>query len=200
LVIDVGRANNRRLVIAWALLIPICLSAIICGVAEVIRGRTGGGLGAVAFGVLVLVLGLVALLVRRRTFLPRQVVIEQAGIRWDDPKGRAWAVRWQELAAVAFTRLEPAVTGLETVRDRVLDAAVERTLGERVLVHLEMYPADPSFHGRRPDLAHLWKKDRLRLQLGFNAHQLPQLDAATRYFAPGRYLGVQPAQAVRRFR
>jgi hypothetical protein len=196
LVIDVRRANTRKLVIAWVLLTLIVLSVFICGVAEVVNGRTRDGLIALAIGGALLTLGLVGMLVRKRAFVPRALVIEQAGIRWEDPKGQAGAVRWQELAAVGLTRHERPSTGPPTLGELVVDGS----LGKPVLVHLELYPADPSFRQQRPELAYLWKKDRLRLQLGFNAHQLPQLDAALRYFQPGRYLGIQQTQAVRRFR
>jgi hypothetical protein len=171
------------------------LVATIGGAVEAVRGRVGG-LIAVAFGVACLSIGLIPVFHRKRVFRPRRLVIEQAGMRWDDPKGEPWAVRWQELAAVALSRHEPGNTGTEGVTDEVADAVVERALGDRVLLHLDLFPGDPGFHQRHPEMAYLWKKDRLRLPLGHNAPLLPQLDGAIRYFQPGRYLGVQRTQAV----
>jgi hypothetical protein len=177
-------------VIASAILIPLGLLAIVGGVVETVNGRFGG-LVALGFGLVFLGIGLVPVFNRKRAFRPRRLVIEQAGIRWDDPKGAPWAVGWQELAAVALGRHEAAQTGPDSVGEKVAGAAMNRALGERVLVRLDLFPADPGFHHRHPELAHLWIGDRLRLQLGHNAKLLPQMDAAIRYFQPGRYLGVQ---------
>lgn len=195
-VIPVSRANTRKLAIAWTLLALIVASALICGVAELVSGRTRDGVIALGIGTALLALSLVGLLVRRRASLPRTLAIEPAGIRWDNANGQTWAVPWQELAAVGLTRHERADDGPPTAGE----LAVDKALGKPVLVHLELYPADPGFRQRRPELARLWKQDRLRLQLGFNAHQLPQLDAALRYFQPGRYQGIRQTLAVRRFR
>jgi hypothetical protein len=127
---------------------------------------------------------------RRKAFRPRRLVIEQPGIRWDDPQGQPWAVPWHELAAVAISK-HGALEVDHSMNAKVSGAISDRVLGESVLVRLDMFPADPGFHQRHPEMAHLWTGDRLRLQLGHNVRLLPQMDAAIRYFQPGRYLGVQ---------
>jgi hypothetical protein len=190
MVFETGRADARRFVIASAVLITLGMIAVIGGAAETVNGRMGG-LIAVGFGVVFLGIGLVPVVNRKRAFRPRRLVIEQAGIRWDDPKGEPWAVRWQELAAVALNRHEAAEVGPDGLSDKVAGAIADRALGERVLVRLDLFPADPHFHQRHPEMAHLWTGDRLRLLLGHHARLLPQMDAAIRYFQPSRYLGVQ---------
>jgi hypothetical protein len=177
-------------VIASAIAISLGLLAIVGGVVETVNGRLGG-LIALGFGLALLGIGLVPVFNRRRAFRPRRLVIEQAGIRWDDPKGEPWAVGWQELAAVALGRHEAAQVGPEGLTEKVNGAIVNKTLGERVLVRLDLFPADPGFPQRHPEMGHLWIGDRLRLQLGHNARLLPQMDAAIRFFQPARYLGVQ---------
>jgi hypothetical protein len=177
-------------VIASAILIPLGLIAIVGGVVETVGGRLGG-LIALAFGLAFLGIGMVPVVNRRRAFRPRRLLIEQAGVRWDDPRGQPWAVRWQELAAVVIARREPASGGAEDLSGQVADAVADRVLGERVLVYLDLFPADPGFHRRHPELAHLSKGDRLRLPLGHNARMLPQMEAAIRHFQPSRFHGVQ---------
>jgi hypothetical protein len=189
-VIETGRADSRRFVVASIVLISLGLVATIGGAIETVNGRLGG-LIAVGFGVVFLLIGLVPVFNRKRAFRPRRLVIEQAGIRWDDPKGEPWSVRWQELAAVALCRHEAAEVGPDGLSDKVAGAVADRVLGERVLVRLELFPADRGFHQRHPEMAHLWTGDRLRLLLGHNLRLLPQMDAAIRYFQPSRYLGVQ---------
>jgi hypothetical protein len=189
-VIGIGKADARRFVAASAVALTLGLIATIGGAVETVNGRMGG-LIAAGFGVALLLVGLVPVFRRKRYFRPRQLVIEQAGIRWDDPKGEPWAVGWQELAAVALCRFEAAEVGPEGLTDKVAGTVGDRVLGERVLVRLELYPGDPGFGQRHPELGHLWTGDRLRLQLGHNVRLLPQMDAAIRYFQPSRYLGVQ---------
>jgi hypothetical protein len=189
-VIEVGRADARRFVIAAVVLITLGLVAIVGGAVEAFRGRMGG-LIAIAFGVVFLLIGLVPVFNRKRAFRPRRLIIEQAGIHWNDPKGEPWAVRWQELAGVALVRHEAAEAGPDGLSDQVSGAIADRVLGERVLVRLELFPADQSFFPRHPEMAHLWTGDRFRLQLGHNVRLLPRMDAAIRQFEPRRYLGVQ---------
>jgi hypothetical protein len=183
------------MIIASAIIIPLGLFATVGGVVATLGGRLGGII-ALVFGLACVGIGLVPVFNRRRAFRPRQLVIEQAGIRWDDPRGEPWAVRWQELAAVALCRHEPGSTGPESVTEQVNGAIVDKVLGERVLVRLELFPGDAGFHQRHPELAHLWTGDRLRLTLGHTLGMLSQMDAAIRHFQPARYLGVQRTQAV----
>lgn len=192
-VIEIGKADARRFVLASAIMMTLSLVAFVLGTLEVVGGRTGGGLVALAAGLVFLGIGLVPVFRRKRAFRPRRLVIEQAGIHWDDPMGEPWAVRWQELAAVALSRLSPADTGPEGLTDKINGTIVDRALGERGLVRLDLYPADAGFFPRHPEMAHLWTGDRLRLLLGNNIRLLPQLDAAIRFFQPSRYLGVQQA-------
>jgi hypothetical protein len=189
-VIETGRADSRRFVVASVVMLSLGLVATIGGAVEAAGGRMGG-LIAIGFGVAFLAIGLVPVVNRKRMFRPRRLVIEQAGIRWDDPKGEPWSVQWQELTAVALNRHEAAEVGPEGLTDKVAGAAADRVLGKRVLVRLDLFPADPGFAQRHPEMAHLWTGDRLRLQLGHNLRLLPQMDAAIRHFQPNRYAGVQ---------
>jgi hypothetical protein len=193
-VIDIGKSDSRRFVIASAVIIPLGAIAIIAGLAGAVEGGPGVAIAAVCIGGVFLLIGLLPILARKKAFRPRRLVIEQAGIRWDDPQGKPWAVRWQELAAVAISKHEALQVGPESVSDKVSGAITDRVLGERALVRLDLFPGDPGFHQRHPEMAHLWEKDRIRLPLGHNAGFLPLMDAAIRHFLPNRYLGVQQTE------
>jgi hypothetical protein len=190
LVIDVGKADAKRFVIGSVVSGAVGLVAIIAGLVGAVEGGVGVAIGAVCIGAVFLLIALLPVMARRKAFRPRRLVIEQPGIRWDDPQGIPWAVRWHELAAVSLSR-HGALELPETVSDKVSGAIVDRVAGERVLVRLHLFPADAGFHQRHPEMAPLWHQDRLRLPLGHNAALVPQMDAALRYFQPMRYRGVQ---------
>lgn len=190
-VIDVGKADSRRFVIGSVVSGALGLTAIIAGLAGAVEGGPGVAIAAVAIGAVFLLVGLLPLLARKQAFRPRRLVIEPAGIRWDDPRGSPWAVPWPELAAVSLTRHGALQVGPESVSDKVAGAMADRMVGERVVIRLDLVPADAGFHQRHPEMAHLWEEGRLRLRLGQNAALVPRIGAAMRQFQPALYRGVQ---------
>ena len=197
-VVDVGKTNGRKAIIGAVVAGAIGLMALIAGIAGAVDG--GGGAMAIAIVLGLLFLSLpVALVVRKdKVFRPHRLIFEPAGLRWDDPKGAPWAVPWSELAAVSISKHSAAQVGSESVQDKLVGAASDKILGERAHVRLDIYPADPSFAGRHPEMAHLWERQGVRngyrLPLGSNVKFIPLIANAMGRFAPGLYRGVNATE------
>jgi hypothetical protein len=192
-VIDVGKADAKRFVIASVVCGAIGLIAICAGLAGAVNGGIGTVITMVVIGAVFLLIAALPLLMRKKAFRPRRLVIEQPGIRWDDPQGQPWAVPWHELAAVAISK-HGALEVDHSMNAKVSGAISDRVLGESVLVRLDMFPADPGFHQRHPEMAHLWAQDRYRMPFGRSPALIPQIDAAIRHFQPMRYQGIQETE------
>ena len=197
-VVDVGRTNGRKAIIGAVVAGAIGLTALIAGIAGAVDGGGGAMAIAIVLGLLFLALP-VALVVRKdKVFRPHRLVFEPAGLRWDDPKGTPWAVPWSELAAVSISKHSAAQVGPESVQDKLVGAASDKILGERAHVRLDIYPADPSFAGRHPEMAHLWERQGVqngyRLPLGSNVKFIPVIAGAMGRFAPGIYRGVNATE------
>lgn len=159
------------------------------GVLGVAAGLTGGvsgspavAIAAVVFGAIMLLIALIGLLSWRAVTRPRSLVLEPAGIRWIDPRGSSWSVAWPELAAVSVSR---------TVNRN------PRKLVSSAMVRLDLFPADPGFRQRHPEMERLWEfhgvRNGYRVPFGDipDSHGLvPRLDAGFRVFAGPRYRGV----------
>lgn len=193
MVIDVGRATGKRLVIASIVSGALGLISVCAGLTGAVEGGIGVAVAAIAIGAVFLLIGLLPLLMHRKVFRPRRLVIEQPGIRWDDPQGQPWAVPWRELSGVALSK-HGAIEVDHSVNAKVSGAISDRVLGESVLVRLDLFPADPGFHQRHPELAHLWAQDRYRMPFGRSPWLIPQIDAAIRQFQPALYRGVQETE------
>jgi hypothetical protein len=192
-VIDVGKATGKRLVIASIVIGALGLISICAGLTGAVEGGIGVAIAAIAIGGVFVLIGLLPLLMRKKAFRPRRLVIEQPGLRWDDPQDKPWAVPWQELSAVAISK-HGAVEVDHSLNAKVSGAISDRMLGESVLVRLDLFPADPGFHQRHPEMAHLWAQDRYRLSFGRSPWLIPQIDAALRHFQPMLYRGVQETE------
>jgi len=200
-VIDIGSAESRRAGIAAALLILLAVGALALGLVEAANGRMNGAtIGVLIFGGVLLIVGLIPIFRATRYFRPRRLIIEQAGIRWDDPKGKSWAVPWPELAAVSISLHEKAEAPDFTVSGVLAGAAVDKTLGKVVRVRLDLYPADAWVRSRHPEMAHLWEAYGLsggyRQPLGSHANVVDQIGGALSRFQPGLYRGVQRTRGV----
>lgn len=97
---DVATGNNKKILVGSAALIGIGLFILVPPLVNGWGADRWVPAGIVA-GILVL-LGLVPILGRKVFLRRRRVLLDAAGIRWDDPSG-SWAVRWDELAAVAVS-------------------------------------------------------------------------------------------------
>jgi hypothetical protein len=197
-VIDVGSTNGRRAAVGAVVAGVVGLIAVVSGLAGAADGGIGVGIAVTAVGVLFL-LPVVFVVIRRDTvFRPRKLVFEPAGIRWDDPKGAPWAIPWTELAAVSISKHSPRQFGPESVSDKLVSAASDKIAGERAHVRLDLHPADPSFAGRHPELAHLWELQGVqrgyRLPLGSNVKFIPVIAQGVGRFAPHLYRGVNASE------
>jgi hypothetical protein len=135
----------------------------------------------------------------RQIFRPRKLVIEPAGVRWDDPQGAPWAVPWHELAAISVSK-HSAMEVPQSANDRIVGAATDKVLGERAHVRLDLFPADANFGHRHPQMAPLWGRQGVtngyRLPLGSKADLVPVLDDALRRHAATVYRGVVATEGV----
>lgn len=159
-----------------------------------------GAVGVLVFGAVLLSLGLIPVVNAKRYFRPRRLIIEPPGIRWDDPKGKSWAMPWRDLAAVSISLHEKA-EGRETSLSGVLaGAAVDQALGKVVRVRLDLFPADPWVRGRHPEIEHLWESYKLRngyrQPLGSHANVIQQIEWAVSHFQPRVYRGVQRTKGL----
>jgi hypothetical protein len=176
----------------------IGLLAVISGLAGAVDGGTGTKVAVVVVGALFLLPAILTIAMRKKAFRPRRLVFEPAGIRWDDPQGAPWAIPWRELAAVSLSKHTPMEVGVETVSDKLVGAAADKIAGERGHLRLDLFPADPGFAGRHPEIAHLWQRQGVqqgyRLPLGSNMQFIPQIAAAMGQFAPQIYRGVNATE------
>jgi hypothetical protein len=153
----------------------------------VFTGQVTGGTGAVVVAGIIsavfVLLGLLPVLTWRTLSRRRQLILNHGGIRMDDPRGRAWAVAWDELAAVALSR---------TRQRRVKPADY---ITRRTMVRLDLFPAGPGFRPRHPEMEHLWEFHRVtngyRLPFGHAPTYVPLIDEALRRFCPGIYQGIK---------
>lgn len=193
-----GKTNGRKVIIGSAVAGALGLTALISGIAGAVDGGAGIGAVVIVIGLLLLVLPVATFARRNKVFRPQLLVFEQNGVRWDDPRGAPWAVPWTELSAVAVSKHTPKQVGTETLQDKLVGAASDKIAGERAHVRLDLYPADPAFAGRHPELAHLWERQGVqngyRLPLGSNVKFIPEIAGAMSRFAPGIYRGVQATE------
>jgi hypothetical protein len=198
-VLDVGGTDGKKAAIGAAVAGIVGLIALISGITGAVDGGVGIGVAMVVVGALFMIPAVFVIARRNKIFRPRKLVFEPAGVRWDDPQGAPWAIPWSELAHVSINKHTAAETP-ESVQDKIVGAAVEKMTGERAMVRLDLYPADPSFAGRHPELAHLWERQGVqggyRMPLGSNPSFIPLIAQAMSRFAPQLYRGVNATSGV----
>jgi hypothetical protein len=199
-VIDVGKANGRKAIIGSIVAAVVGLIALFAGVGAAADGGAGIGIVMIVLGILFLLPAIVTFARRDTVFRQQLLVFEANGVRWDDPKGAPWAVPWTELAAVSISKHSPKQVGPESVQDKLVGAASDKIAGERAHVRLDLFPADPGFAGRHPELAHLWERQGVRngyrLPLGSNVDFIPLIAGAVGRFAPSVYRGVNATEGM----
>jgi hypothetical protein len=197
-VLDVDKANGRKVIIGSVVAGAIGLLAVISGIAGAVDGGAGVGAVVIVIGALFLLLPIATIARAKKIFRQQHLVLDQHGLRWDDPEGAPWLVPWAELAAVSISKHTPMQVGSESIQDKLVGAASDKIVGERAHVRLDFYPADPSFAGRHPELAHLWERQGVqngyRLPLGSNVQFIPEIASAMARFAPGIYRGVNASE------
>lgn len=197
-IIDVGATATKQLVVGSIVLGAIGGIALVSGLIGAVDGGSGGAIAAVAIGAVFLLLGLLPVLMRKKAFRPRKLIFEPAGLRWDDPQGRPWAVGWNELAAVSISKHGKLEIKQESLNDKIVGAATDKLTGENVLIRLDLYPSDRGFRARHPQMEHLWEmhdvKNGYRLPLGRNATYVQPIAHALARFAPQIYRGVHTTE------
>lgn len=177
-VLDVAKGSRPTILLGAGVLLVFGLIAVGAAVAGAVSGGTGSRTGVGVCGGIMLLIGLLPLVFWHWVFRPRKLIMESRGVRWDDPRGKPWAVGWAEVGMIAVSTAERASrTGMTT------------------LVRLDVLPRDPGFPARHPEMAHLVRhKDgqmSYRLPLGPHSTYLTVVDNGLRRFAPpGLYRGV----------
>lgn len=183
-VLNVAAASNVKIIVGCVIAGVIGLVTVVSVLLDKVEGGTGARIVGGVIGSICLLAALVPLLTFPITFRPRKLVVEPAGIRWDDPRGKPWALRWQELGAVAISTAEKVTRGTGSGFST-----------STTLVRMDLWPRDPGFPTRHPEMQHLWQasgaKGCYRLPLGPNRKFVTPLDAALRGYAPpGLYRGI----------
>jgi hypothetical protein len=180
-VVDIGATAKRTVAVGGAVSGGLGALAIYSALTGQVSGGAGATVAAGVIGGVLVLLALVVVVSWRKLTRPRQLVFDQDGIRMNDPSGKPWAVAWHELRAVAISR---------TVQRKVKVTDVRR-----ILVRLDMFPADPGFRARRPEMEHLWELHRVRngyrLPFGSSPQFIPLIDEAMRRYRPDVYQGVR---------
>jgi hypothetical protein len=194
-VIDVGATMKKQSMVGSVVALVVGLVAVGAGAFGAVDGGAGVAIVAIAIGAVFVLIGLLPIMMRKKINRPRRLIFEPAGVRWDDPQGVPWAVGWRELAAVSISKHAPLQVKTPTLSERIADAAKDKMIGEHVMVRLDLYPADPGFRSRHPQMEPLWEmhdvKNGYRLPLGRNAQFIEPMAAGLARFAPTIYRGVQ---------
>lgn len=178
-VYDVGKRVRRNVLVGGAVLGPFGLILLV----GAFRGSVDGGAGARVFtglfGSALLGMALLVLLFWPVLSRPQQLFLESSGVRWHDPRGKPFAIRWEELAAVELSR-----------------KWVIRRLGRpAAIVRIDLFPADGDFRLRHPEMEHLWEREDLRggyrLPIGADKNAAPLLDEAVWRFQPRVHRGIR---------
>ncbi|GAA2684458.1 hypothetical protein LV78_007335 [Actinosynnema pretiosum] len=174
-VIDVAGPSTRKALVGAGV-------ALALGVLGLVGFASTGGLALLVIGGGLVALGLLPLLAWKKLSRPRALVVEAQGVRWDDPQGKPWAVAWGELGAVSVSRS--------------VDGGMARRSVPRTFLRLDLFPGDPGFAARHPEMAHLLRREdgRYRLPVADSFAALPVLDGALRQAAGPRYRGVVDEQ------
>ena len=177
IVIDVAAGNGRTVKQGSIGCGLVGVFFVVVGIVAAINRSTAAALVVGALGLVILGAGLYALLRPQRFVRPRRLVVDATGIRWDDPKGEPWSLRWDELSAVEVSGSGP--------RDVRMLYAARRTDTE--LISLDLFPRGDVVH---PEMTHLWQYDGLtggwRLPLGSDPGLAQRLDDALQTFDPHR--------------
>ncbi|MFG1960226.1 hypothetical protein [Nonomuraea sp. NPDC049028] len=182
-VIDVGGDAKTKALIGGSVAGVIGLITIVSSLTGQVRGGAGTTVVAVLFGLLFLAIGALPIITWRKLSRPRRLVFDGYGVRWDDPQGRPWSAPWAELSGVGISRTQQR-------RVKLADYIMRK-----VMVRLDLFPADPGFRARHPELEHLWEfhtvKNGYRLPLGSNPKYIPVIERAMRQYRPAAYLGIR---------
>lgn len=198
-VLDIGKDAAKKAIIGSSVAGIIGLIAIISGIAGAVEGGTGTQIAVIVVGALFMLPVVITLAMSKKVFRSRLLVLEAAGLRWDDPRGTPFAVPWSELAAVAISKHTPKEVS-QDLSGHLAGKAAEKMVGERAHVRLDLYPADPGFVNRHPEMAHLWERQGVqrgyRIPLGSNVKFIPIIAVGIGKHAPQIFRGVQHTEGM----
>jgi hypothetical protein len=113
-------------------------------------------------------------------YRPRRLTIEPRGLRWEDKRGASWAVPWTELAATSIW------TGVATNSAMTFHPSIAN-------MRVQLYPRDPGFSARHPQLTPLWLPASNCYQVSLPANAAGaagEMDWAMRQYSAGTYRGL----------
>jgi hypothetical protein len=178
----VGKKAGRQALLGGAVSGGLGLLCIISAITGQVSGGSGVLIGVLVLGLIFLGIGVLVGVTARRVTRARRLVFDANGVRWDDPQGKAWAVRWEELSNVTISRTKQR-------RVQLTDYVMRR-----ILVRLDLFPADPAFRQRHPEMEHLWEFHRVRngyrLPLGHAPDFIPLIQDGMQRFRPQIYGGI----------
>ncbi|MFV2173478.1 hypothetical protein ACFHW2_41790 [Actinomadura sp. LOL_016] len=179
--VDVADVQGRQMVVGMAVAGSFGVVSVAAAVTGNVDGGTGVRVAAFLIGLVFSLIGVLPLLMWRAAFRRRRLVLDATGMRWDDPDGIPWAVRWSDLSEVAFSFPGPD-TGAPGIPSTV---------------HLAFRPADAGFRDEHPELNHLAAATgdasgdeagvEYRLPFGHAQRVVGPIDGALSAFAPGLY-------------
>ncbi len=165
-VVDVAAGNNRTVRTGSVGCGLLGLFFLIPGVIAVVKGSWAVGAITIVVGAVALGLGLLPVVGKDVFLRPRRFVFDDASVRWDDPKGASWYIRWTELSQV------------------------EASASEDGMARVDLVPADDRVRPCHPEMDHLWETDGLtngwRVPLGPNPELVPALNDAIATARPDR--------------
>ncbi|NBE94688.1 hypothetical protein FE391_12460 [Nonomuraea sp. KC401] len=183
MVIDVGSDTKAPVLVGAAVAGGIGLLSIYSAFTGQVEGGGGTAVVVGVLGLIFLGIGLLPVFTWRRISRTRRLVFDAAGVHWDDPKGKPWTAPWTELSGVGISRTRQR-------RVKLTDYIIRKTM-----VRLDLFPADPGFRSRHPEMEHLWEfhtvKNGYRLPLGSNAKYIPVIEEGMRRFHSAAYLGIK---------
>ena len=175
--VDVGNAQTRQIAVGGTVAGAIGLIAVVSAITGNVDGGTGTRIAAFVLGLVFTLIGALPLLMWRIAFRPRRILFDADGLRWDDPRGAPWAVRWSELGGVTLAYPSPDI--------RTPDVSSSS-------VNLDLRPAGPGFREAHPEMEHLAAaagapQGRYRVPFGHALSVVGPIDRALRTFAPAIY-------------
>ncbi|MGP3918052.1 hypothetical protein [Nonomuraea sp. 10N515B] len=105
--IDVGRDAKVKALIGGSVAGVIGVMTLYWAATGQVTGGADGAPAGVVFGLIFLAIGLLPIAAWRRLSRPRRLVFDGFGVRWDDPRGKPWAVAWGELSDLGFRARHP---------------------------------------------------------------------------------------------
>ena len=130
-VIDLGKSDTRKVLLGGSVAGILGILALVGAVTAFVDGEPVGGSIAAVIGIAFTGIGVMAVVKWKTISRPRKLIIEQQGIRLDDPQGMPWAVGGKVLGAVSISR----------TRERAVQLAEARV--KRTLVRMDLHQRAP---------------------------------------------------------